>query len=1282
MGVIDFLKKKLKEIQGSLTDTSGFIQQGRLTLEPIREAIVNWASQPQNYQKAQALQSWEPLFHPIETAKQSLAQQKITTPQQFATKVFQNAPQEFGQYVQNVSTKAGFPSIVPTVVGGVGSNLLKGPSTFFQKKPIAEHVGDILSTAGALTMPQEMATMGALNPLFKTGETLLTQRRLPTGQELTKSVGEGISFGALFGPLSKIAEPIVNPITKKISPKEFGNINTWVRVIRKAPPEAKLPLVKMATSLFGRETLAKAIRGGVGLGAYEALQPAENLKERMKNVLSGALQGAAFGTGEQVLGTGLSYAYPRVKGMINMFGESTKDLPMGLSIKPIQRKKTKAPTTPLSQETKIGESGGVVNNTGVYGSRKPQTKFDDFINDLEKEKANFKAKDIPPKNDFKDTLPKNPSELEAQSLQSQAKADLFINDLKQKIIDWMNKRNASELIGIKKASQIQIPEGVNFDDLIKKIENPDMKVDKNTQEVASKIRKLFDELYNDAKKSGIDMNYVKNYITHIWQEPIEEVIQKYKSLGQKFKFSQERILPTYEEGIKMGLTPKYSDPRQIIAEYVKNLEKAKANIELFKTLKEGGFISEKRIPGFEPLTAAGFPSKQVRIGENKIYEGVYYAPKEVADLVNKVFSGNEPNVVLGTLSKVSSSLQDLVMSGGIPKTPINAWTLAQLQKEFTSGRIISPLKSFFISFSEDATKKYFANNINDAIEAQKRGIDLRIPLNIENLKDKGFIEGVFGKNISEAWNKFINEPTFKRFMPTLQLQFFIDTKNSLLKKGIPLNEAYDIAAKATKNFYGITSSAERLFRDQNLESLKTILFFAPRYRESMFSFWLNNLKALKNPLAPENANNVRFLLGGLLVFLGMNQINKLNTGHSMLENPKGMEDKMLIKLPDGSYVGVPFMSSIATVPRALFRQAMRIKEMDLSGAAKDALSTYSSVLAKPIFDVFSNSDYFGKPIYDEGDSEGVRREKVAKYLFSQYLAHPYLKEIFDPRNQKDPAYQRLSRAMELPFRFYTQKTINTKYFFQFRDEALKMLNNQERKALDAIPKIDNSTDPNDPNRRILKYQIYLTYPKTFQAKQLIELAMAQKTGKEVDPLYLVDYNTASKYMRYETLPEGSPERKAMVKLYPELNVLFQARSEYFQKNPLANEDGQKAFFSMPQPSENVKKLMEQKQWNNPEVQAYMDALRTWQNNQRLKLGLGSIDKYGNLEGTSSFGFSYFNKPKLKLKAVRKIKIPKKNVPKVKISTVGKVSIPQLKQPQIKKVKIRLRKTKTRLTKIK
>lgn len=1238
MNIIETLKKKLRDIQESLSDNQGWVRQGRLTLEPIRERISSFAQQnPQS---------------PIVKWATTIPSEEIP----FMGKTFTMPKIPIvSQYIKYVAAPQS-----ESIFKGIQS-FAKVTSPQIYGKPTMEDVGNIAGAIGSIN-PISPMIGGLFGASFKALENV--SQKKPITEDLYKGYRGGFEFQAKLGPISGLTGSIIKPLFSKLNPAGQQSLATYIKLAKNPniSQEAKKELWNMVWKTAGKQLTEAFSKGFIGMGAYGAMLPAKNTEERIKNFIEQGIQGGIFEAGAK----GIGQVFQVAQGLRPKISLGSQKAFARLPIEGEQKNMKKLISKAIKEKKITVEEG-----QKILKELKEKQK-DKFIEELEKINNQIQIEDIKPK-----TKPPiiNPSELEQKAFHASFKAESDKKGFIDLINKWVGKRRAAEYKGIKQALNIEIPKEIDGREVIKKIENPDYKTTKDVENVAKQFRKIYDELYKEAKKSGIDINYIKNYITHIWKEPIEEVAQKYQTLSKKFKFSKERILPTYEEGIKMGLTPKYNNPQQILAEYVKNLEKVKANLEFFNALKEKGYISEKRIPGFVPIQAPGFPTKIVNLGERMV-EGTYFAPKEIADKINEILSPKSD--FLDLPAKIFSGFQDIVMSGGLPKTPINAWTAAQIKKELAAGRIRSPIKALGIAMSDKATLDYFKKNLDYIIKMEEGGIPVRSTLNIGNLANKSLIEGFFGKNLGEAWHKFVNEPTFKRFMPILNIEFYKNTYESLIKNGVADDIARQKAAEATKNFYGIVSSGEALLRNKTLDNLFSILFFAPRYRESLLRFFYNSIKGLKNPLAPENINNTRFILGALITYLGMNEINKLNTGKNMWENPKGLEDKMLIKTDDG-YIGVPFFSGIFTVPRGIYRQTRRLIEGDYSGMAKDVLQTYSSALLKPMFDIFANSDYFGKPIYEVDDDTPTRHKKILSYLITQYTGHPYIRELFDPRSQNDPAYQRLSRALELPLRFYTQKSMDARTYYEVRDNILKGLNKEERESFDYISLINKKTEnPNDPNVRVLKYRIYYKYPKVFEARQAIELQMALKTNKPIDPLYLVDSDTARKYIVYESLPEASPERKAMIKAYPELSVLFEKRSEFFKNNPYYKEEEgitkkQTTGLRYPEPSEYVKKQMEAKNWSDPEVQKYLEALRTYQNQQRLELGLLPVDEYGNIVGSNQLRYSR-KKKKIKIGSAVKLKSIKIAMPKARKIKITfpktEVKVPDVFKTTKKKVKIK------------
>lgn len=648
------------------------------------------------------------------------------------------------------------------------------------------------------------------------------------------------------------------------------------------------------------------------------------------------------------------------------------------------------------------------------------------------------------------------------------------SDFKNSIKKWVGNRDVARTVATEKAMKFTNIANEDAWDVVRGLEGkPSNKEGVNSTVKA--IRSEYDNLIKEARDSGVDINYLDNYVTHIWKEPVEEV-QKIMSARGKFKYNKSRVLPTYDEGIELGLTPKYTHPAQIIEAYVSNLEKAKANVQFINELKDQALLVPASVarnnPDFKPVKAAGIGGNVTEMADGKTYVGDWYAPSKVADTINKVFSEPNQDLVSKSLDKlagVSSKVQDITLSGGLPGTPVNAFTVANLQKELLAGRIISPLKAFVRSFSPKASQDFFNENIETMKKMQRNNISLRSQFNIEDMIDKTTAQK-FG------WGSLMNDPTFKRFLPQLQVQFFNDIESAALKAGKSSDEAEQVASQALKNFYGTITSDQRALRSQNSQNATTTFLFAPQFRESMVNFWKNNIGAispvkadfngegikkaipsnvrLNNPLSLENRNNTKFLLGAALTYASMDLLNRAVNGKSMSENPKGKEDKLLIPLGDGTTIGIPFLSSIATVPRGVYRQGRALLRGDVQDATKDAFSTYTSSMIKPIAENAMNQDYFGNQIYDPNDTAPQKFMSQGAHLVKSFN-HPYIREGLNVATEKlpmsdnakkslgikttpTPAYQTVSQAMELPIRFYKTESVQNAPFWDsyFKNKAV------------------------------------------------------------------------------------------------------------------------------------------------------------------------------------------------------------------------------------------------------
>ena len=559
---------------------------------------------------------------------------------------------------------------------------------------------------------------------------------------------------------------------------------------------------------------------------------------------------------------------------------------------------------------------------------------------------------------------------------------------------------------------------------------------------ADALRQHYELERQRAIDAGIDVGYLDNYLNHVWDNSMEEII-KARGLGKNLP--RGRKIPTYNEGIKAGLTPKYTNPSQLAAHYTRAVDLAIANKQFVDDMVSSGKLltrSQAQKAGaynWKAVDAPFFPKAQTRVDANKTVVEDYVAPPELARSLNNMFEDKTGNVILNAAANLSKKVQDVSLSGGLPFTPLNAFSFANAIKDLQSGRIVAPLKALVVStLGDKPAKNYFEQNSKYTKMMASEGIPSYSNMDFRNAykkatTNKGFVSTA-KTVLGEKWDKMISEPTFKRFIPMLRVEFYKDTYEGLIKNGIKASEAQKVAANATKNFYGI---ADSFTRSKNADDALSAVFFAPRFREAMVNFWGKNLSAVrpKNWTNKEYRANQKYIAGTILTYGLMSALNKELTGHYPWQNKPGKE--LSLEIPIGKDEKgnerswfIPLSPSIGTVPRRVIEAAGELAGGDIAGAASKA-GTFFSQPVSVGNQLLTNRTFYGGPIYDKDDSALGKVGKLAGYGFEQ-VSHPYIGEpLAVAQDRKKPITAALN-ALELPFyESASTKTTSKKPLFKF-----------------------------------------------------------------------------------------------------------------------------------------------------------------------------------------------------------------------------------------------------------
>lgn len=665
-------------------------------------------------------------------------------------------------------------------------------------------------------------------------------------------------------------------------------------------------------------------------------------------------------------------------------------------------------------------------------------------------------------------------------------------DFQQSYLNWMGDRINAHVDANSYAYRYKdIPKEQAWD-FIDYIQGESKVVPKGLTATAKQLRAELDNLFSEAQAAGLTnpetgapISYRQNYLTQIWANPAEEVEEVAKKLGKRFKYANERIIPSYKRGMSGGLKPKYNHPAPIIGEYVETMKRSIANRKLFNELKEKGLIVEASVAqrhpeAFQVVSAPGFPKNLTKDFEGNTVMGEWYAPGRIAEMLNKTFSGpsNKPiDRFLRIGAKVNSTWQDVRLAGGVPGTPINSFALNQARREIQGLRVKAPIINMIDSIIPKRAAQIIQNK--SGVIKEMNSFDLSVGRgkvggwDYKQIYDPNNI-GLKGK-AADFWRRAVNAPTFEKYLPLAQIRMYEDIKAVHIKAGKPDLEAARIAAANVKGFWGIPGSTGR---DQSLQNAFGTFFFAPQYRETMVNAWTNSLKAVaqipgnavngRTLVQPENEMVVRALLGSMVVFGVQQAINHASQGGWTWENPPGKELTSLVNLGNGRTVGIPWEPSTLTVPRAIFQGSMAL----VRGDDKTAKSEFGKLFSMPISMVSSlagNKDYFQNEIVNELDSMPEKRRKQLAYAAGQFMPNPITEFYGDYRKRSEgqniPWYETASKALELPFRFYSTDSVNNQPFWSEYNENKKFAERYQelkyqdpKKALDFLQQNKDKID--------------------------------------------------------------------------------------------------------------------------------------------------------------------------------------------------------------------------------
>ena len=607
------------------------------------------------------------------------------------------------------------------------------------------------------------------------------------------------------------------------------------------------------------------------------------------------------------------------------------------------------------------------------------------------------------------------------------------------------------------------------------------------------IKQHTDEAFKYQQMLHPDITKRENYLPGVYDQPEAAKEEALRLLKQTTGNDKRKYFNNYQEAYDVaGLTPRYKSVDALVGSNKGEALKAVEHQKVVNDAIEKGLL----------LPEKGAPRNWVEVSGIASPDGKrLYAQKEVADRINNALQEGTGGVSKGLRlgRKISSGLQEITLSAGIPGTTFNMYVGGQVMKDLLGAGRVSVLKDVILSSTTGMTQRRFAQKAGFIKKLTAAGAD------IGNVQSSLSSQGE--SKAANIFHALVDRPTFERYVPNTKLTVAENTYKRLIKKGVSEDEAIKIAAKTTNIFNGVVDNLAK-GRSKDAQNAAGALLFAPKYREGIINTLANSVKAWspKNIKDPSYAMSRRLAVGTLITAVLYDQANRAINGHSMFNNPRGKELTLQIPYgkqflvegknsdgtPNGKFskqqktVNIPLFPSYLTIPRAAFNTI----KAAVHGDTKEAFSAASTALSAPINvaqDVVNNQDYFGRDIYKSEDSAGTKLAKSGEYVAKQLLPG-HARAAVDYAQGK-PGEQALAAGLELPVNFgsidegsnrqrsYSSGQANSDFY-----KTLKPASAQKAKVSDEVTRLIKNGEVNKARRIAQEYNstIENRFTKFFQ----------------------------------------------------------------------------------------------------------------------------------------------------------------------------------------------------------
>lgn len=782
-----------------------------------------------------------------------------------------------------------------------------------------------------------------------------------------------------------------------------------------------------------------------------------------------------------------------------------------------------------------------------------------------------------------------------------------------------------------------------------------------------------DAIHKALTESGSKTGFLENYYPHIFDlsEPgkAEQLQQIAQAKAKNFSgfYNRERVFDDLNQAQEAGFLPKNSKIEQDIADHAQAVAKEVGANTLTQSLKKN-VGSHVYSTDYGEAPPANFTQSKIP-GAKGLY---------VSDALNQHLKDLEP-VDLGKAAKTMDWLSNRFKSvklagGGFHILNTGMQYFATHASYLDNPQALSVIDDFL-------SPSHMAETRAAAIADGTMNDLLKSTVTLGSKQDFGEEGGLLSKINEKNPFEWLQKATFQRLEDSFKIRTFqMLRERGLINTSTPegLAQAREYGQQINNLFGGMNRAVgDSVFKNKISQFLARQGFLAPDYQEARVRNMVSAMKGL-NPMG-SGANHfaLRSFIGKILLTAGLAEAGRRLVTGKFSQNLKDVVQNDILNPNFPSPSQNNGKKQDVALPGNTLTDMGRIATQ----GPEHFLISHLGAGVSNAMQYLSNQNYYGAPL-----SATNNPLEKAKGLAMDNLPIPVVQAQKVISGKESPQNAVIN---VLGGRVSTDPNDPSVVYAKTRQNILQT---QPQSIQDAYATLGNlkKMDPNDPVRKATEAMLFKEYPALYSVNQQLAYASANGDENNVDPLYRKgNEQIAQKYETYNTLPPKSAEASQYYKDNADLGAFEQQRADWFKAHPLPATTTASQFQYQPGPTPNpyVLQQMAAKNWNDPQVQQYMNSELAYKNKQRTAWGLAPVDTYGNIQGSKNYGVTFGSgssgglPPSIRRSVMRNLRFDDKKA-EAHVTSMVKKGLSAGKMPHATMPKVKLHQPKFASAKIK